>query len=246
MSLAFSDTTNKDGILQHIEDYCDFDDGYITGNTTRLKKWTGRVNLALDYIWGVIFSVGGMWQFDDSNHTDYPIITTDLTSGQRDYAFTSDENGNIILDIYKVLIAQPDGTFVEIKPTDVQSSDEPSFYDGNNTTGTPTKYDKTGNGIFLNFIPNYTISGGIKIYINREGSYFSTSDTTKKAGFAGIYHELLALIPSYKFGSLHLADRVVNRIEGLIIKLENGLKDYYGKREKDVARRMTPKVHSTR
>lgn len=235
MSIQFSDTTNKSGLIQIIERNCKFVDGWISGNTTRLKEFTSEINLALDYIWSCIFRAGGTWQFDDSNHTDYPIITTNLVSGQRDYSFTSDENGNIILDIYKVIVAQPDGKFLVIKPVDVQSEDESGFYDGNNTTGIPTKYDKTANGIFLDAIPNYTITDGIKIYINREGSYFSSSDTTKKAGFAGIYHELLSLIPSFK----HAPKTELDRIEGRMIKMEQDLKEAYGKRERDIRRAFT-------
>jgi hypothetical protein len=245
MSIQFSDTTNKSGLIQIIERLCKFPDGWISGNTNRLKEYTSELNLALDYVWSIIFRAGGTWQFDDSNHTDYPIIKTDLISGQRDYSFTSDENGNIILDIYKVLIAQPDGTFLVIKPVDVQSEDESGFYNGLDTTGTPNKYDKTANGIFLDAIPNYTISGGVKIYINREGSYFSTSDTTKKAGFTGIYHEILALITAYK----HAPDSELSRIERRMIKMEEDLTKSYGQREKDVRRGMKTKqsgANSTR
>ena len=47
---------------------------------------TADVNLGLDKIWAIIFTSNGTWQWDDTNHTsDYPIITTDLVSGQRDY-----------------------------------------------------------------------------------------------------------------------------------------------------------------
>ena len=235
MSLQFSDTTNKSGIIQVIERYCKFVDGWISGNASRLKEFTSEVNIALDYVWTCIFKVGGTWQFDDSNHTDYPIITTNLVSGQRDYAFTTDENSNLILDIYRVVVAQPDGTLKEITPVDAQSGDYSGFYDGLNIGGTPSKYDKTANGIFLDAIPNYTIANGIKVYINREGSYFLTSDTTKKAGFAGIFHELLALIPAFKYAP----EVELKRIEGRMVKMESDLKDYYGKREKDIRRGMS-------
>lgn len=235
MSIQFNDTTNKSGLIQLIERNCKYVDGWISGNAVRLKEFTSEINLALDYVWSCIFKAGGTWQFDDSNHTDYPIITTNLVSGQRDYSFTTDENGNIILDIYKVLVAQPDGTFLTINPVDVQSEDVSGFYDGRNITGTPTKYDKTANGIFLDAIPNYTIADGIKIYINREGSYFATTDTTKKAGFSGLYHELLALIPSYKYAP----DSQLNRIEGRMVKMEQDMKDSYGKRERDIRRGMS-------
>lgn len=208
---------------------------------------TADINLALDSAWAMIFKAGGTWQYDDSAHPDYPIITTNLVSGQRDYAFVTDEQGNLILDIYKVLVAQPDGTFKEIIPVDVQSDskDVAGFYDGNDTQGTPTKYDKTGNAIFLDAIPNYTITNGLKVYINREGSYFTTSDTTKKAGFAGLFHEYLALKPSYYYAfrnSLKNTNNLLNELN----KMEYAIKQYYGRRERDTKRRMIPNVESTR
>lgn len=245
MSIQFSDTTNKSGIIQIIERLCKFTDGWISGNTTRLKEYTSEINLALDEIWATIFSAGGTWQFDDSNHTDYPIITTNLVSGQRDYAFVTDENGNIILDIYKVLVANPDGTYKEIKPVDVQSNDTDTvagFYNGLGTSGTPDKYDKTANGIFLDAIPNYSITNGIKIYINREGSYFATSDTIKKAGFSGLFHELIPLKVAYKFAP----DSELKRIADRMVLKEDAMKKAYGRRERDIKRRFTPLQDSVR
>ncbi len=242
MSIQFNDTINKSGLIQVIERLCKFVDGWISGNAIRLKEYTSEINLALDDIWSRIFRVGGTWQWDDSAHPKYTIITTNLVSGQRDYSFVTDEQGNIILDIYKVLVAQPDGTFKEIKPVDVQSEDVQGFYNGVEQTGTPDKYDKTGNAIFLDAIPNYTITGGLKVYINREGSYFSSSDTTKKAGFAGIFHELIALKVGYKFAP----DSQLNRISERMVRMEQDLEKYYARREKDVRKRLIPRIENTR
>ena len=158
------------------------------------------INIAIDKVLSMIFSVGGTWQFDDANHTDYPIITTDLVSGQRDYTFTMDQSSNLILEIYRVEIADSDGNFFDIFPVDVASRQAPtSFTDGQNLEGQPYCYDKLGNGIFLDPIPDYSYSAGLRMYINREASYFIATDTTKKAGFAGIFHEYLSLRPSYQF-----------------------------------------------
>jgi hypothetical protein len=211
-----------------------------------LADKTADINLALDNVWATIFKAGGRWQYDDSSHADYPIITTNLVSGQRDYAFVTDEQGNVILDIYKVVMAQPDGTFVDITPVDVQSEkDTVGFYDGLDTQGTPTKYDKTANAIFLDAIPNYSITNGLKVYINREGSYFTTADTTKKAGFAGLFHEYLALRPSYQYAyrnSLKNAPVLQNEM----LKMEAAIKSHYGKRERDARQAMRPNVESTK
>lgn len=199
-----------------------------------LADKTADINLAQDFLCAKAIKAGGTWQWDDSNQTDYPIITTNLVSGQRDYAFTTDEQGNIILDVYRVFIAQPNGTFVELTPVDVQSDkDTAGFYNGLNASGTPTKYDKTGNGIFLDAVPNYSITNGLKLYINRESTYFLTSDTTKKPGFAGIFHEYLALRPSYQYAYRNNLKNLLP-LQSEMLRMEKEIERYYGSRQRDV------------
>jgi len=242
MSLAFSNTTNKNGIIQQIERTLNFSDGYISGNTLRLQQFTADINSALDKVFSIIFEVGGTWQFDDSNHTDYAIITTNIVSGQRDYSFTADEDGNLILEIMKVFCADEGGLFREMTPQDVPSGSSTNFWDGLNTTGQPNSYDKLGNGIMLDPIPDYNRTGGLKVYISREGSYFTTSDTTKKPGFAGLFHDYLALYPSYRYAFIKgLAN--VNVLKSEIFEMEEAIKNYYKLREKDVKKRLIP-VHT--
>lgn len=248
MSIVYSDTTNKNGIIQLIERSCGFKDADISGNATLLAQFTGDVNVALDYIYACIFSVGGTWQFDDSNHTKYPILTTNLVASQRDYSFTTDEQSNLILDIYKVVIATSSAatTFQEIFPLDVQSqsnADTEGFYDGTNVTGVPYCYDKTANGFFLQPIPSYSATGGLKVYFNREASYFTVGDTTKKAGFAGLFHEYLALRPSWQYAYRQgLSSAKALQVE--MLAMEDKIKKYYGERERDVRHVMsgTPRI----
>lgn len=233
MSLQFSDTSNKKGILQKIERMCKLGDAGITGNTQKLKDFTADVNLAMDKAWAIIFKSSGRWQFDDSNHTDYPIITTNLVDGQRDYAFTADENSNLILDIYKVMIKNEAGVYFELQPVDQQSDEDmASFYDGVNTEGVPSRYDITGNGIFLDCIPSYNSTNGLKIFINREGSYFTTGDTTKKPGFAGLFHEYLALEASYDYACANNLQNK-NDLKQDLIEMESAMKKYYRDRSKN-------------
>ena len=241
MSIAFSNTTTKNGILQIIERTCGFNDGDITGNTTRLAQFTGMCNLAMDDAWSIIFKVGGKWQYDDSNHTDYPFITTNLVLNQRDYTFTVDGSSNIILDVYKVMVKDPNtGYYFEIDPVDQQNdADMESFYSGQNQTGTPTRYDKTGNGILLDCIPSYNSTAGLKIFVNREGSYFATSDTTKKPGFDGLCHEYIPLKASYMYARDHSLS-ILPRLERDIQLMEEKIKARYGRRERDIERVMMP------
>lgn len=158
MSLQFSDTTNLNGIIQSIEvEIYGIDSiGTITGNPTLMKLWTARVNQAWDkYIRIAIRNSGGR-QFDDSNHTDYATIETDLVAGERSVTFTEDERGNLILEVFKTMVRNSDGVYQEVNPIDQQAQGQGmSIWDGQDITGTPTEYDKTGNGILFNYLPDY-------------------------------------------------------------------------------------------
>lgn len=246
MSIPFSNTTTKGGLIQIVERNLGFADAGISGDSTLLAQTTSDINIALDEALSNIFEVGGTWQFDDSNHTDYPIITTNLVSGQRDYSFTVDGNSNLILEIFKVMVADQNGVFHEIKPVDVSSGRAPVNFDsGQNVTGIPNTYDKLANGIFLDAIPSYNYTAGLKIYINREASYFTTSDTTKKAGFAGLYHIFLAWYASYMY-AFRKSLPIANGFLGEMTKTKEAMKDHYKSREKDARKFIKPLRHSSR
>ncbi len=246
MSIPFSSVVNKNGIIQQIEKNCGFPDGTITGNVTLMAQFTADVNLAIDDALAVIIPASGTWQLDDSNHTDYPIGTTDLVSGQRDYTFVTDESGNLVLDIYKVMCKGPDGIYKELIPKDQQSDlNVLGFTDGQDLTGTPTMYDKTGNGIFLDKIPSYNSTNGLKIYVNREGSYMTPSDTTKKAGFSGLFHEYLVLKPSYNYARTKGLQNT-ERLKRDITEMEAKMLSHYSDRQRDVKRQMKVRPESNK
>jgi len=238
--MQFSDSANKGGLVELI-------DANVGTNSISysIEDKTRDINLALDRVFSLIFSVGGTWQFDDSNHTDYPIITTDLVSGQRDYSFVTDGAGNFVLDIYKVLVDDGTGVFKEIFPVDQQTIAPDNYLDGKNLGNIPNTYDKTGNGIFLDPIPDYNATGGLKILINRTGSYFIKTDTTKKPGFAPLFHEYLALRPSYQYAyRKNLANANVLKAE--MNEMEQALITHYDSREKDSRKVLQGKYRSAR
>lgn len=244
MSIPFNDTVNKNGIIQIAEQNCKLNDGDISGDVTLMAQFTAGINLAIDEVLGFMFPLGGTWQLDDYNQTGYPIITTDLVSGQRDYTFVSDGAGNIVLDIYRVMVKDNGGIYKEILPIDQDTPNNTnqntdSFIDGRNTSGIPKRYDKLGNGIFLDPIPNYNSTAGLKVMINREATYFVVGDTTKKVGFASLFHEYFALSPSYKYARTKDLDNK-NDLKTDMLAMQEAIKKYYGKREKDVKNRMSP------
>lgn len=234
------------------EKECGFSVGDVSGNINKLKSFTADVNMAIDDFTAIALKSSGTWQFDDTNQTDYPIIRTNIVSGQRDYSFLTDGSGNLILDIYKVVLYDSNGNGREIFPVDFQSVEQnggyiQSFYNGQNATGIATSYDKTGNAIFLNLIPNYSATNALEIYINRESSYFVYTDTTKKPGVPGILQKYFYLKPALDNARRNNLS-TLSRIEAEVYKMEGDesrgvlgtIARYFGRRERDIVRRMTP------
>lgn len=231
-------------LITLIDDNCN-----TTSSSYPTAKKVVDINLALDRILALIFQADGRWKFDDSNHTDYPIITTDLVSGQRDYSFTSDDTGNLILEVYRVMVANEDGRFYDLTLEDqLIRGRAMGMVSGQNLTGKPSKYNKLANGIFLDSIPNYNYTDGLKIFINREASYFTALDTfytTKKPGFAGLFHEYLALRPSYQYAYRKgLKNASILKVE--MKEMEDKVEEFYSKRSKDEPTRIITKHRSSR
>lgn len=239
MSHVFNDTDRLSGLVQIYEREIGAEYGDVSGNTARLKEFTSDANSAFDEFVLLAFQSQGTWRYDDSNQTDYPIITGDLVSGQRDYPLVADETGNLILEVVQVEVASPSGVFSKISPIDVPGDDNSSsFYDGQNTSGTPTRYGKLGNGVFLDPVPNYALAAGIKLYVSREPSYFTYTDTTKKPGVPGTLHKWFAIRPAEEYAR---RDALANyqAIVGERLRLEENIKTYFSARNRDEKPRFT-------
>lgn len=242
MRLAFSDTSGLDGIIQLIETELGWNPATISGNTNLLKKFTILVNQSVSSAWDIIFDVAYNWNPDDINHTDYPIQFFNLVSGQREYSFTETEDAQEILELLKVAVKDPGGIFHEIPTIDQQgrqggNNNVSAFIDGQNASGTPTRYDKTATGLFFDPIPNYNSTQGVKIFIQREGSYFTTSDTTKTPGFSGAYHEWCVLEPCYKWARANNL-KSQETFKRDMLEMKEAMIKGYGRRDRDMLRRI--------
>lgn len=228
--MILSDTTHKNGILQHIEIKVFGDNGYgkITDDSDRLYQFVDRINRAMDRFTFLAMTADGRWQWDDNNYTTSSIATTNLVSGQREYEFALDH-----LEIERVLVQDSSGTWQVIKPID-QQDDDAVLYLENNTgrTGFPTKYDKRGTTLWLDFTPNYNKTGGLKVYFKRGADYFETSDTSKAPGFASNFHYFVPLHASTHYGLDRALPEAKNWYELLQIE-ENSIKTYFSMRNKD-------------
>lgn len=241
--MVFSDTSTKLGLIQDLEIKVFGDNGYgrISGNSDLLYQFTGRINRAQDRFTFLAMTADGRWQYDDTNYTDYGIATTNIVSGQRDYTFALEH-----LEIEKVLIKDTSGNWKLIYSIDQDDKDAVTYLENNSSnTGTPTRYDKRSNSIFLDVTPNYNSTSGLKIYFKRGPSYFVYTDTTKVPGFASIFHGYLSQHAYYTYAM----DRVltnIDRIERDTLKMEASITEFFSRRNKDERKALKARNESTR
>ena len=241
MLLQFSDTTNKKGIVEVIARRTGTTNA--TSSSYPLLDKTVDVNFALANFFVIANKAAGKrQQVDDTNHTDYPIVYADITSGQQDVFLTLDATNNQILNIYKVILNLPDGTKKFLRQVDINDEDNAFLLDS--TTGVPETYELTAEGIFLHQTPNFTLADALEVWVNRGASYFVSTDTTKQAGIPEIFQEYLTLRPSY-FYCLEKGKEQASQY-GIVLYgrdgksgMEADITAYYAQRNKDVPNVLT-------
>lgn len=185
--MQFSNTTDKSGIIQLTEDYTDLGDGYISGDSTRLKKFTAWANEVGDDLWFAIWSSMGSWQWDDSNQTDLPQAVTDLESGQAKYSIPT-----TALTIKRVEVKDESGNSIKLKPF-TREKELLAMGDLESRAGVPTHYFMINDTVQVYPKPNYASTGGLKLYFDRATVSFVSTDTTKAPGIASPFHGLYPL-----------------------------------------------------
>lgn len=158
-------------------------------NSFPLIDKTLYANEAMRHIWSWIYQSYGGWIYDDKNHTDFPEATSNIVSGQRDYALPTNLAG-----IYGVecLI---NGVWTKLEPITLeqiqQFDSENNFLSSN---GNPRFYRPLSSSIKLYPTPNFSTSLALRVLYNRDVSAFVTDDTSKSPGFDTLYHEA---VPTY-------------------------------------------------
>lgn len=238
--MVFSDTTNYAGMIQECERMVFSSDyGRISNNTNLLKEFTTYLNHGLDEVTIKILQADGRWEFDDSEHTDQPIGTTDLVADQTDYAISITH-----LVIKRVEAKDSAGNWVRLRQKDNrdiwQAVDE--FKE---TSGEPFWYDLQGDRIKLYPASSYNSTAGLKVYYQRPMDYFATSDTTKAPGFASIFHRMVPMWASYFYASYNQMD-VAGAFRSEIALKEKDLQQFFRSRNEERLNRVVPKYKSSR
>lgn len=240
--MQYRNTTDRTGIVDLLEDLTDSQSTATSNYTIEVK--TRDINLAFDDYQNFVKSVAGTWQADDSNHTKYPNMKFNLTSGQQDYTFTEDEQGNQVQDIYRVEMKKADGTWAVLEYIN-EMDDDTAISSIEAASGTPTQWYVAANGIFLKNPPNYSQTDGIRMFFTRSPSYFTDTDTTKEPGIPNGHHKYLAWKPAYWYWlpkDTQRAQAYLNEV----LRIEESIKDEYSQRVRAQKNRLTVRQESNK
>lgn len=240
-NMVFSESTNKTGMYEAFQD--------ATGADTiaySAYKYARDANNALaDYLLLALKS-SGKWKVDDSNQVAPAEISRNIVSGTYKYLFTVDDetSANQIIEIERVECATEStanaNAFQKLDPYNPMAEDIPSITTGRNISGIPRRYYIRGNYVYLDSTPNFSATGGLKIWIARTTTYFAGTDTTKVAGIPHAHQKYLVLKPAYEYCAVN----VPTRAGGILLLLNQAveeIKDYYAQRNKDERSIMTGK-----
>ena len=199
--MQFSDTTNKNGLIQLCESLSLLGDTAITGSSntnTLFLQFTNYLNMAYHEVFMALLSVDKTWKVDDFNRTDFPEAPLDMVASQRDYQLpVAASGGNMatLLRVNRIWVLDLNGYRRELRK--MEPLEELTYAATNFTaTGFPTAYKLNGQSIYLDILPTsdyVTLTDGLIIQYQRTPDAFASTDTTQQPGFMETYHDLLPL-----------------------------------------------------
>lgn len=232
--MPFNDTTNKNGVIQHIEDYVGFADGTITSDSTLFKKFTSFANETTLEVTTDLMLLQDGFDWDDPNRADYPIATTPLVENQRDYQFDAIS----FLKLKRVEITYDGTNYVRATAFDSSSIQEglgnDSLADALFSKDAP-KYDPKGFGFWL--YPRASAEdvarvAKARIEYQRAHTMYTTTSTDQTPPIDRNFHYLIPLGTSVKWLSI----KNPAKAEILEAKYLNGraqMRQHYARRNED-------------
>ena len=237
----FSDVTNNTGILQRTR---------ITARVDANQWPTANVvNSCNDWL-NKIFTKGKnldvKFNLDDTNHTALPEGTEDIVSGQSDYSFLTDQQGNRITNLTRIDVLDSDGLYRQLMPIDQAELKGWALNEWNKVNDKPLYYDKIADNIIRLYpTPSTSVTNGLKYYFQRSPSYFVAADTTKQPGVADDLHRGFVVASAYDCAfTLGLDNLQALSVE--LQKEEEKIDDYFASRLTDEPNILLMKHRSSR
>ncbi len=225
--MKFSDTTTNLGIIQACEDYCGLGLTGISGDANKLLEFTRYANRTSRKIWHWIFQAQGVWQYDDSNESDQPEGTANLVSGTQIYDLPTGT-----LTVRRVELKNEAGKWSILNQI-AEGEIHTAIPEYTEDDGTPWEYRLIGDEIQLFPAPDYSSTGGLKVYFDRSSTDFVGTDTTKTPGFATPYHDLVGIGASIEWLKAKRPDtRTLQELKLDWQRGEQEITDFYSQRNK--------------
>lgn len=181
--MQFNGNSDSSDIVSEVLKICKATTGKYS-----LKDIARRVNLGIDRYFEIAFEVTGDASFDDSNRAAAPIVTQAFVSGTNSYKLSSFSGSLTNFVSLEALDAAGNQTaLIEESSIEINFSQDYST----SITGTPSYFVKIGDFIYVRPTPNYNKNPGLRAFVNRQGSYVASTDTTINIGIPSIHHAFL-------------------------------------------------------
>jgi hypothetical protein len=178
--MQVSNSTTNLGIVERTRTKCRVD-----SSQWGTERIVGSINDCMDWLTGVFISKDRRFQFDDTNHSKMPLGTTDLVANQKEYSFTTDEQGNKILTLTRIDWKDANGNWTQLKEIDQAQISPEALDEFEETSGNPMYYDKTNDNVIKLYpAADTSVTAGLKFYFQRSPNYVTATDTTKEIGRA--------------------------------------------------------------
>ena len=232
--MQFYNTTDTENSLVH--EAWDLVDANITSYP--LAKVTRRFNFALERIVGLLINADGTQEWDDTNFSDLPVATFNLTDAQESYSFAS-----MYLKVKRMKVKDINGNWILLKQLDQNElkSNGISIEELFSSSGTPEYYDLLSSSFRLYPAPSssyVTLTAGLKVDFKRTCDLFTVSDTTQEPGIPSPYHFLLPTWAALEYAKSYKKDRVPE----LVKTWDEGIKEllkHFALRNEDARPQLT-------
>jgi len=222
-NMVFSDTTNRTGIVQLLEDATHSQSDVANSSAYSLHRKVRDINQAYAHFTRIAFS---RWKgFDISNSVKLPIIYFSIQNGVTNYAPTYDGETvpNKILNLFQVRMKDKNGDFQLLTRID-RSDFDVSQFDGQ--SGSPTHYEVIGSTIIPYPTPDYDSIEGIELNASRAPSYFTVSDTTREPGIPDDFQDYIWIRPAYLYSLINLPSLATGYRDEML-RLQREIELYY-------------------
>ena len=186
------------------------------------NEWSRQIT-----IW--ILQTQDAWKYDDRNYTTFPTATTTLVNSQQDYSLPTGA-----LKIERVEVMDAAGNYQVVEPVTkewIRNQAISEFYE---TDGMPVYYSMEADSIFLYPQPAtgfVTMANGLKIYINRDISDFTVTDTSTQPGFNKSFHRGISIGAALDFANSRNMQNTIPLLVSKLNSLKSDLQEFYSSRE---------------